>query len=196
MSITVQIRSDSYNEIMDAMTSLGGSAVKKPLSKAINQTARAAKKVLKADARSRYLVNAPYIESKTKYTASRVSTLRAKIKYAESSRGVEHFETSDGDGVSAKVLRSGTMKPLIVGGRKAFFTDVSWTSKSGESGTHHGVFQRKGKKRLPIKHIYGITVPKMIENQNVLQQEEPDIGQDLQDNIKAAIDAVLGGAGK
>lgn len=50
-----------------------------------------------------------------------------------------------------------------------FVTNVSWSSKSGASGSHTGVFKRVGKSRYPIKQLYGPGTTEMLNQDNVKQ---------------------------
>lgn len=48
-----------------------------------------------------------------------------------------------------------------------FVTGVRWKAKSGESGTHVGIFKRVGKERYPIKQLYGPSATEMLNNDEV-----------------------------
>lgn len=196
-TIKIQLNQEDYDRVIKAIDTLSKNEARKVMSQAINKTAMEAKKILKSDARGRYIVKASEIEAATKLERSKMSTMKATIRYSEKAqRGIEHFKTSKASkksGVKAEVLRSGSLKPLIKGNIKAFYANVGYTTSGGESGIHAGVFQRKGRERLPIKHLYSITIPKMIENDNVYGKEESAIQEKLAQSMENVISQALGG---
>ena len=89
-------------------------------------------------------------------------------------------------GGKAQILTAGGLKTLQKGNIKAF--------KSTVGAGHGGMFQRKGKERLPIKQLYSNSVPVMIGNEKrVYGVVEPKIKQNLEKNIEGQIRRVLGG---
>lgn len=50
-----------------------------------------------------------------------------------------------------------------------FVTSVKWSSKSGASGNHKGIFKRVGKSRYPIKQLYGPGATEMLNNEKTKQ---------------------------
>ncbi len=193
--IQISLDKEEYNRIVQAVTNLSQLQANNALNSAINQTAKMASTRLKNAARQRYIVKSGKLNKAEKIRRASSFSEGAEIRYKASPESIASFKTSKRKirGVAAQVLRSGSLKDLTLDGRKAFFVGVSWKSKSGETGKHFGVFQRKSKSRYPIRQIVSIAASKMIGNTNVYPQQEAYIEADLQMNIKEALIAALGG---
>ena len=82
----------------------------------------------------------------------------------------------------AGVERAGGVKPLD-GDPKAFIAIM----KSG----HKGVFEREGDESLPIKQLYGPSVPQMIKNEEIMKKINDEANETLQKRIEAEINNIL-----
>lgn len=90
------------------------------------------------------------------------------------------------DVVKAKVLKASGMKPLEMGGLKAFVTKFS-------SG-HVAVAQRRGAARLPIKSFSANSIPVMLGNEKrVYGIVKPHIKDNLKRNVQAQVTKILEG---
>ena len=137
--------------------------------------------------------------------AASVSNMEAVITASGAPIPLKNFRVSKAGGrVRAQVLKSGGLKELEVGGRKAFVNNIARkgqtrkrdTAKGGK-GTqvkHMSVAQRLTEKRLHIKELYSNSIPIMIGNEDrVYGVVKPNIQDNLQRNIEYQIRKVLGG---
>ncbi|MGN7360024.1 phage tail protein [Paenibacillus sp. SAF-054] len=81
--------------------------------------------------------------------------------------------------IKAAVLRGGAKKPIP----GAFVA---------EAGSHTGVFERVGKKRLPIKELRGPAVPSMVGNEVVREHVQQVYGEEMQKRLPHELDRTLG----
>lgn len=81
--------------------------------------------------------------------------------------------------VMARVKRDGAPKPI----KKAFIA----TTASG----HKGVWIRAGKSRLPLKLLYGPSIPQMLQAENVSKQIEQKAAETLDKRLDHEINRVL-----
>lgn len=90
-----------------------------------------------------------------------------------------------------KVKRNGSMKPLVLDDRKAFLTELPWKNKkTGESGKHLAIVQRKGRERFPIRKLLSSSVPGLM-GANYKAALQPMARQNLADNLNRHIEEVL-----
>ena len=83
---------------------------------------------------------------------------------------------------SAGVEKSGGLKPLS-GDPKAFIADM----KSG----HTGVWNRVSGSRLPIRQLYGPSVPQMAKNEEIMAKVNKEAGETLEKRINAEVANIL-----
>ena len=189
--IEISLDRDEYDKIISAMTSLSQLRANNALNSAINKTAREASTRLKDAAKERYIVKASKLNKAESIRRASSFSDGAEIKYRASPESIANFKTRRRKilGVAAQVLNRGYLKDLEVDGRKAFVVGVGWRSKSGSSGTHVGVFQRKTEKKYPIRQIVSIAASKMIGNTHVVQVQQQYIKDDLVENMRSALAA-------
>lgn len=186
---------DSLAKIEKKLGNLKSEAPK-VLKNAINKTAKQARKDLASKAQEKYVVKSGRFNKAMKIKNASTGTLEAVIKATGSPMELKDFKVSPAsvrtgndrpEVIKAKVLSSSSLKSLDRGdGVKAFVAKF----KSG----HVTVAERQGKKRLPIKTLYSVSIPQMIGNgKKVYLVVKPDIMKNLQNNIDAEISKVLGG---
>lgn len=169
---------------------LGSLKSKAPLalSRAINRAVTNVKKNMGKETAALYYVSSGDV----KKTIRVVKATRASLKAAVISSGgpveLSKFKVNPGTPVryrgrsrSPKVYRagvkkSGGVKPLD-GNPKAFIANM----KTG----HKGVFTRTSGSSLPIKQLYGPSVPQMVKNDEIMEK----INKDANDTLKKRIDA-------
>lgn len=169
-------------------------SMKKALKKAVNETAKQARKRLVDEAKKKYAVK------KNRFNKS------IKIKNATTSKPVAHiissgevnelmdFKVSPAryatgeqrpDMLKGKVVKAKGMKRLQIGSLKAFITKFS--------NGHQSVVQRTGKGRK-IKKLLSPSAPVMLGNRKrVYGIVEPYIGDDLRENLRKFVSRQLGG---
>ncbi|MEC0092497.1 phage tail protein [Paenibacillus macquariensis] len=81
--------------------------------------------------------------------------------------------------LQAAVFRGGAKKPIP----GAFIATT---------GSHTGVFERLGKKRLPIKEMRGPSVPSMAGNQEVREHIQKVYGEEMEKRVPHELDRTLG----
>ncbi len=156
---------------------------------AVNNAARQAQKKLVKSARETYLITSKELKNSMAMTKATTRTLAAVITVRGYSKIPLDYKTSPSDApdprhppkfTKAKVMRKSPMKPLVISvdetDIKAFVQKVSFTRKDGTHGEHVGVFQRKDKRRYPLKALYAVAVPRMFsEGSIVTEKTMPDI---------------------
>lgn len=175
------------------------------LKNAINQTAKQARKDLASEAQKKYTIKNAGFNRAMRLKVASVSNMEAVITASGAPIPLKNFRVSKAGGrVRAQVLKSGGLKELEVGGRKAFVNNIARkgqtrkrdTAKGGK-GTqvkHMSVAQRLTEKRLHIKELYSNSIPIMIGNEDrVYGVVKPNIQDNLQRNIEYQIRKVLGG---
>lgn len=164
------------------------------LKNAINSTARKVRKQLVKDAKGQYAIKdtkalkdesmgGPKVLTAT--TANMSAAIRSRGPMQDIMAFMTRPNTKTG-AAAAQVLASGGMKPLEMGGLKAFVTKFA-------SG-HVAIVQRKGADRLPVKKLLSPAVPFMLGNETVREKAEALAYETLQGEIDKRIQKVLGKA--
>lgn len=162
------------------------------LRNALNATARKVRRQMVADVKSEYAIKNTKAMRDTAQGGPKVLTASsANLSAAIRSRGpmqdIMSFMTrpnTQKGAARAKILSSGSLKPLEMNGLKAFVT----TFASG----HTAIVQRKGKDRLPVKKLLSPAVPHMLDNEAVRAQAEKLAYETLRTEIDKRIAQVLG----
>lgn len=164
------------------------------LKNAINSTARKVRKQLVKDAKGQYAIKdtkalkdesmgGPKVLTAT--TANMSAAIRSRGPMQDIMAFMTRPNTKTG-AAAAQVLASGGMKPLEMGGLKAFVTKFA-------SG-HVAIVQRKGADRLPVKKLLSPAVPIMLGNETVREKAAALAYETLQGEIDKRIQKVLGKA--
>lgn len=164
------------------------------LRNALNATARKVRRQMVADVKSEYAIKNTKALRDTAQGGPKVLTASsANLSAAIHSRGpmqdIMSFMTrpnTQKGAARAKILSSGSLKPLEMDGLKAFVT----TFASG----HTAIVQRRGKDRLPVKKLLSPAVPHMLGNEAVRAQAEALAYETLRAEIDKRIAQVLGKA--
>lgn len=176
---------------------LGNMKAKAPdvLKRALNETAKQARKDLATEAQKTYVVKSGRFNKAMKIKNATAGNLEATINATGKVMGLKDFKVSPAtmktgaarpDVVKAKVLKAGGMKSLQKGSLKAFVTRFP-------SG-HVAVVQRRGESRFPIKAFSSNSIPKMIGNEKrVYGIVKPNIQKNLKNNVEKQVRKVLGG---
>ncbi len=176
--------------IEDALGDLKSEAPK-VLKNAVNATAKQAKVKLAKKAKETYVVKqtrfTKAMATKNATNANPTATINITSEQLELKdmkvSPASYNPTKRPSVTKAKVLLSSSLKGLEAG-TKAFIVKF----KNG----HVSVAQRKTKARYPIKKLLSNSIPKMVGNEDrVLGVVEPDIYDDLMDNILTQIKKVL-----
>ena len=176
---------------------LGALKTKAPLvvSRAINRAVSNVRKNLGKEVPQHYYVSSGTVRG----TIRSVNANKGSLSGAVISRGnpiaLSKFKVSPNRGVkrtkkgyspnvySAGVEKSGGLKPLS-GDPKAFMADM-------KSSTHTGVWNRVSDSRLPIKQLYGPSVPQMAKNEEIMGKIHKEAGETLEKRIDAEVANIL-----
>ncbi len=164
------------------------------LKKAINETAKQARKRLAVEAQKTYVIKSGKFNKAMSIKNATKSKPEAVIGATGAVTELKDFKVSPAryytganrpEIVKAKGLKQSSMKRLQMGDLKAFVARFA-------SG-HLSVVQRVSKNRLPIKKLFSPSVPKMLGNEKkVYGVVEPEISKNLQDNLEKYIMEALG----
>lgn len=180
----------------DVERRLGNLKSKAPLvlSRAINRAISNVKKNSAKETSSRYYITSGEVKKTLRLVKASKSSLKAAVISSGSGIALSKFKVNPGTPVryrgasrSPKVYRagvkkSGGVKPLA-GDPKAFIAVM----KSG----HKGVFERTSDASLPIKQLYGPSVPQIMKNQDILDVINKDAAETLQKRLDVEINNVL-----
>lgn len=196
--IRVEVNRASLSYVEKKLGSLKSKAPN-VIAKALNKTAKQARKKLAIKAQETYTVkNAGFNRGMTIKNAT-AGSLESTIEATGAPLPLKQFKISkSGKTVRAQVLKAGGLKPLEKSGIKAFVNNIakrgqtrkrnSKKGKAGSSVSHTAVAQREGAGRLPIKTFYSNSIPKMIGNEKrVYGIVKPLIKSDLKKNIDEQI---------
>lgn len=164
------------------------------MKRAINETAKQARKQLATEAQKKYVMKTGRFNKAMTLRNATNSSMEAIIGSTGGVTELKDFKVSPAKPatgnsrpsvVKGKGLKANSMKKLQKGDLKAFVTKF----KSG----HVSVVQRRGDKRLPLKIFYSTSIPKMLGNENTVYGiVEPDIQKNLQKNLEKYISQALG----
>lgn len=190
--ITVEVEKRTIQSIEKKLDSMG----KKPheiMKKAINDTAKQARKKLAEEAQKTYVMKSGRFNKAMSVKNASISNLEAIIGATGAVTELKDFKVSPArfytganrpDVIKGKGLRKNNMKKLQMGDLKAFVAKFT--------NGHLSVVQRRTKDRLPLKKFLSPSIPKMLGNeQKVFGLVEPDIYKNLQINLEKHILQVL-----
>lgn len=190
---------------------LGEMASKAPtvVKKAVNDTAKAAKKELALTAKATYTVKKANFTGEMKIKSATTGKREAVIEASGEPLPLIRFKVSAGKKTTkVQVLKVGTLKELKSKknkrgpeGIKAFVNNIarkgqirSRDTKKGKAGTaviHKAVAQREGKERLGINEKYSNSIPMMLGSKRVFGEKKEDIAKILRKNLEKHIAIVL-----
>ena len=155
----------------------------KVAAKALNKTAKDARKKLADKARDAYTVKMGKFNSSMKIKAATAGNLDAIIRSSGAPLTLTSFSHRGrkGAAAAAQVVKGSGFKALEMSGIKA------WKGMNGL------IWQRRGPARLPIKVLRSNSIPVMIGSEkHVYGIIKPDIQSDLNRNIEAEIKKLTG----
>lgn len=175
---------------------LGNFKAKTPLvlSRAINRAISNVKKNMGKETSALYFISSSDVKNTVRIVKSSKSSLKAVAISSGGGIALSKFKVSPktpvrirGKSRSPRVYRAGVkkdggVKPLD-GNPKAFVAVM----KSG----HVGVMERKTGKSLPIKQLYGPSVPQIVKNEKIMTKINKEASETLQKRIDAEINNIL-----
>ena len=182
--------------IEDVEKRLGNLKSKAPLvvARAINRATTNVKKNMAKETSGKYFVSSGDVKKTITVTKATKSSLKAAVISNGTGIALSKFKVSPGTPVryrgknrSPKVYKAGVEK---AGGVKPLDGDPKSFIAIMKSG-HKGVFTRTSGRSLPIKQLYGPSVPQMIKNEKIMKAINDDANETLQKRIDAEIANLL-----
>lgn len=167
------------------------------MKRAVNDTARQARRDLAKKAQQAYAVKAGglanYVKIKNATNGDLEAILRISGKVLPITQ--KYFSVQGGHGPRGPYLRTLIKRSSGVQtwGPGAFHNTISKKENRKGAG-HKGVAERLGKERFPIETKYTVSIPGMFANEKeVYGAVEPHIQSNLMANVERHIGVILGG---
>lgn len=195
----------NLDEVKEALYKLEPRQQNQALKKALRETAKQARETLAKQAQASYTVKNVGFKKAMTIRMISGSVPAARLHAGGEPLPLKNFKVSAGARTTkAQVLKRGRLKELKRGGIKAFVNNIAKKgqtrkkdSKKGAAGSqvrHVAVAQRQGKERLGINEKFSNSIPAMLgSEEHVYGIVEPEIGANLQDNLRKFIDQAMGG---
>ncbi len=174
---------ENLDRAMQILAGLGETVTRKAVSSAIRRAMDSARAELKRSVTQEYTLSQKTFLANVWYKNSVKNDYSVSVAYCGHVIPLINFNTkvsSDGR-VTAQVKRSSTPQALT----RAFKSEVNG---------HVGIFEREGDERLPIKELYGPSVPQMMySNEEVLDAATDKAVEVFDQRLDHEIDAFLNG---
>lgn len=178
--------SDSQVEKAQRMLSGIKGGAEKAMARAINRAVENAKSNVVSSVRENYTAKAGDIRKTIKISKANPKKLQAAVTSVSQLVELSSFKVSPKT-VNGKrrspiraAVKKGSPKPL----GQAFIARVNGKNR---------VFERVGAKRLPVRQLYGPSIPQMIGNPSVLNKIMEQAQQTLEKRLDHEISAMLSG---
>lgn len=206
--IEVRIELDALKEIEKKLDAIGMSGKSASIiKKAVNETARQAKKKLAVKAKESYTVKKGNFSEVMNIRGATTGNLTATIEAKSEPLPLTRFKISTGKRTTkAQILRDGLLKELKStrnGEVRAFKNNIARKGqirkkdtekgKAGSAIIHIAVAQREGKERLHINEKYGPSIAAMLGSKHTLGKEEENIRTDLKESLEKHIKVLMEG---
>ncbi|ADO83715.1 phage tail protein [Ilyobacter polytropus] len=151
--------------VADYMLKGVSKGVVKSLYRSLNRANSTAKTTLSKEIRKRYYVKAKTVKKDVSVIKANSSSMNSGIRVKGYLLPLSSYKvlSRKGKKVKISVKKGGRVKTF----KRAFTSNVAARSKGGEVSTHFGVFERVNSSRLPIRQLYGPSVPEMANNSEV-----------------------------
>jgi hypothetical protein len=159
------------------------------ISSAANRAASAARTEATKQVRAQYIIKAQDVRSPISIEKASVSRLTATLRASGRVIPLSKFRISPRSPNQSRPLRAQVKK-----GSSGGIVQHAFVAKM-PSG-HAGVYMRKTRRRLPIKELFGPSVPHMIGSKEVMEKIEVRAAEVLEDRLEHEITRLLRGYGK
>lgn len=183
MRLTVDV---DRNMIVDIQRQLGEYHNKAPtaISRAMNRAATNINSNIKKEVRKEYNIKAGDIkDNMEKPIRSTKNRLKAEVRSIGRPIGLEKFK------VSPKTVNPKRKSPIKIGVKKDGVKAVMGAFVADINGKK--VFERTSKSRLPIRKLFGPSVPQMIGNEEVRTEIERKGQETFQNRLEHEIGRIL-----
>jgi hypothetical protein len=213
VDIKFNLKEEDINAVVTALRNVTGKSEEQVFKKAVNDTAKFARRELSSKAQKVYATSGIYARSVIKKAT--VGNLGAEIDFGNQQRvpSILKFRASP-KATPTRFLKSGIKRRRIGGtyrmlGRQKKYTVKSSQWRAGGMTTYKsafiatmgsgrtGMFVRSGQKtatgKEKLRQILGSTDRAMVRNEKVYPEIEPKIGEKLREQVQVALVKALGG---
>jgi hypothetical protein len=213
VDIKFNLKEEDINAVVAALRNVTGKSEEQVFKKAVNDTAKFARRELSSKAQKVYATSGIYARSVIKKAT--VGNLGAEIDFGNQQRvpSILKFRASP-KATPTRFLKSGIKRRRIGGtyrmlGRQKKYTVKSSQWRAGGMTTYKsafiatmgsgrtGMFVRSGQKtatgKEKLRQILGSTDRAMVRNEKVYPEIEPKIGEKLKEQVQVALVKALGG---
>lgn len=213
VDIKFNLKEEDINAVVAALRNVTGKSEEQVFKKAVNDTAKFARRELSSKAQKVYATSGIYARSVIKKAS--VGNLGAEIDFGNQQRvpSILKFRASP-KATPTRFLKSGVKRRRIGGtyrmlGRQKKYTVKSSQWRAGGMTTYKsafiatmgsgrtGMFVRSGQKtatgKEKLRQILGSTDRAMVRNEKVYPEVEPKIGEKLREQVQVALAKALGG---
>jgi hypothetical protein len=213
VDIKFNLKEEDINAVVAALRNVTGKSEEQVFKKAVNDTAKFARRELSSKAQKVYATSGIYARSVIKKAT--VGNLGAEIDFGNQQRvpSILKFRASP-KATPTRFLKSGIKRRRIGGtyrmlGRQKKYTVKSSQWRAGGMTTYKsafiatmgsgrtGMFVRSGQKtatgKEKLRQILGSTDRAMVRNEKVYPEIEPKIGEKLREQVQVALAKALGG---
>lgn len=213
VDIKFNLKEEDINAVVAALRNVTGKSEEQVFKKAVNDTAKFARRELSSKAQKVYATSGIYARSVIKKAT--VGNLGAEIDFGNQQRvpSILKFRASP-KATPTRFLKSGIKRRRIGGtyrmlGRQKKYTVKSSQWRAGGMTTYKsafiatmgsgrtGMFVRSGQKtatgKEKLRQILGSTDRAMVRNEKVYPEIEPKIGEKLKEQVQVALAKALGG---
>lgn len=213
VDIKFNLKEEDINAVVTALRNVTGKSEEQVFKKAVNDTAKFARRELSSKAQKVYATSGIYARSVIKKAT--VGNLGAEIDFGNQQRvpSILKFRASP-KATPTRFLKSGIKRRRIGGtyrmlGRQKKYTVKSSQWRAGGMTTYKsafiatmgsgrtGMFVRSGQKtatgKEKLRQILGSTDRAMVRNEKVYPEIEPKIGEKLKEQVQVALVKALGG---
>ena len=213
VDIKFNLKEEDINAVVAALRNVTGKSENQVFKKAVNDTAKFARRELSSKTQKVYATSGIYARSVIKKAT--VGNLGAEIDFGNQQRvpSILKFRASP-KATPTRFLKSGVKRRRIGGtyrmlGRQKKYTVKSSQWRAGGMTTYKsafiatmgsgrtGMFIRSGQKtatgKEKLRQILGSTDRAMVRNEKVYPEVEPKIGEKLREQVQVALAKALGG---
>ncbi|MBO2943578.1 phage tail protein [Paenibacillus sp. F411] len=184
MSDFIDIK-DNFSQVNRSLKQMD-KAVRKAVLSSLNRATQRSKTEAGRKTRERYVVKQREVVETIRVRKAAGNSLTATLTSKGHTLPLIKFNVSPKrklkrapKAIKAAVLRGGARKPIP----GAFIA---------QTGHHTGVFERVGKKRLPIKELRGPAVPSMMASDEVREHVQRVYGEEMLKRLPHELDRTLG----
>jgi len=163
----------------------------KAIVNALNRSVEGARTDAVKKVRERYIIKAKDVRDTIQIKKATYDDLTAIVKASGSPVALSKFKITPSS--PPKTRRK---KPIIARVTRGGGGPIPGAFVAKMESGHVGVFERVGKARLPIKQLYGPSVPQMLGHESVTEYVEEQAREKVEKRLEHEINRLLKGVGK